>query len=97
MIMNILNESEMYGYQLSKEMVRRSNNQLEVKEGTLYPALHKLEKKGYITSVWKQQAKGPDRKYYQLTEEGRAVLQQKNEEWNVFVKMVNSVLGRDPV
>ncbi|MCD8510452.1 MAG: PadR family transcriptional regulator [Bacillus sp. (in: Bacteria)] len=97
MIMNILSESEMYGYQLSKEMVRRSNNQLEVKEGTLYPALHKLEKKGYITSVWRPQTKGPDRKYYKLTEEGRAVLQQKNEEWNVFVKMVNNVLGRDPV
>lgn len=92
-IMNILSEFEMYGYQIAKEMARRSGNQLDVKEGTLYPALHKLEQKGYITSYLKEQEKGPTRKYYRLTEDGRTALKHKNKEWNVFAKMINGILG----
>lgn len=91
-IMNILSEFEMYGYQIAKEMNRRSNNQLEIKEGTLYPALHNLEKKGYVTSFLREQDKGPTRKYYRLTEEGHAVLIKKTKEWKNFSKMISGML-----
>lgn len=49
----------MYGYELVKEMGSRSGNELQMKEGTLYPSLHKLERQGYISSYWEKQEKGP--------------------------------------
>ncbi|AKL96023.1 transcriptional regulator, PadR family [Clostridium aceticum] len=91
-ILNILKEYDMYGYQIAKEMTRRSEEQLDVKEGTLYPALHKLEKKGYVTSYLKEQDKGPARKYYRLTQEGLIILKQKKKEWNIFSKMIDGML-----
>ncbi len=45
-----------------------------MKEGTLYPSLHKLERQGFISSYWEKQEKGPDRKYYRITDEGQEVL-----------------------
>ncbi|WP_042349725.1 PadR family transcriptional regulator [Bacillus massiliigorillae] len=94
-IMNILKDGDMYGYQLSKEMERKSDEQLAVKEGTLYPALHKLEQKGYIQSYIKKQEKTPSRKYYTLTEEGRQLLKHKNKEWSAFAKMINKMIGNE--
>ncbi|MEH6942472.1 PadR family transcriptional regulator [Bacillus sp. JJ722] len=94
-IMNILNDGDMYGYQLSKEMERRSDEQLAVKEGTLYPALHKLEQKGYIRSYITKQEKAPSRKYYTLTDEGKKLLKHKNKEWTAFAKMINKMIGNE--
>lgn len=93
-ILQLLNSGDMYGYQIVKEMGQRSENALDVKEGTIYPGLHKLEEKGYITSYWKEQEKGPARKYYAITEDGKGLLQEKKREWNSFVKMMNQMLGR---
>ncbi len=93
-VLQLLDTGDMYGYQLVKEMGRRSENALDVKEGTLYPALHKLEEKGFISSYWKEQEKGPARKYYSITAEGKQLLSDKTKEWNSFVKMMNQVLGR---
>ena len=58
----------MYGYELVKELEKRSGNEFSVKEGTLYPALHKLEKQEYIECYWQEQEKGPARKYYRITD-----------------------------
>ncbi|KHF41685.1 PadR family transcriptional regulator [Halalkalibacter okhensis] len=93
-VLQLLLDGDMYGYQLVKEMGSRSEHTLQVKEGTLYPALHKLEEKGFITSYWKEQEKGPARKYYKITEEGQELLKAKTKEWNSFVKMMSNVLGR---
>ncbi|WP_096155529.1 MULTISPECIES: PadR family transcriptional regulator [Bacillus] len=93
-ILQLLTSGDMYGYQIVKEMGQRSDNTLDVKEGTIYPGLHKLEEKGYITSYWKEQEKGPARKYYAITENGNGLLQDKKKEWNSFVKMMNQMLGR---
>ncbi|RXJ04591.1 PadR family transcriptional regulator [Anaerobacillus alkaliphilus] len=93
-VLQLLDTGDMYGYQLVKEMGRRSENALDVKEGTLYPALHKLEEKGFISSYWKEQEKGPARKYYSITDVGQQLLEDKTKEWNSFVKMMNQVLGR---
>ena len=94
LVLQLLEQEDMYGYQLVKEMKRRSDETLEVKEGTLYPALHKLEEKACITSYWKNQEKGPARKYYAITDEGKSVLSSKTKEWNSFVKMVNRMLEK---
>lgn len=99
-LLQLLNERDMYGYELVKELDKRSDHNLQVKEGTLYPALHKLEKQEYIEFYWQEQEKGPARKYYRITEEGREVLIEKTEEWQQFVNVMNKVIRRpknDPV
>ncbi|MDQ0225424.1 PadR family transcriptional regulator [Metabacillus niabensis] len=96
-LLQLLNEKDMYGYELVKEMEKRSGNALEVKEGTLYPALHKLEKKGYVETYWQEQKKGPARKYYKIKEEGKVILSEKTKEWGKFVSMMNGIIGRDSI
>ncbi|MGJ7909710.1 PadR family transcriptional regulator [Neobacillus sp. LXY-1] len=93
-LLQLLDERDMYGYELVKELEKRSDNGLSVKEGTLYPALHKLEKQEYIDCYWQEQEKGPARKYYRITVAGREVLDEKTREWRDFVKVMNKVIGR---
>jgi PadR family transcriptional regulator PadR len=93
-MLQLLNERDMYGYELVKELEKRSDNDFSVKEGTLYPALHKLEKQGYIECYWKEQEKGPARKYYTITSEGRELLDERTREWHDFVRVMNKVMGR---
>lgn len=93
-LLQLLNERAMYGYELVKEMEKRSEYTLRVKEGTLYPALHKLEKQGYIEAFWEKPEKGPARKYYKLTKAGEKLLKEKTSEWALFSSMVNRVLGK---
>jgi DNA-binding PadR family transcriptional regulator len=93
-LLQLLNERDMYGYELVKELEQRSDNGLSVKEGTLYPALHKLEKQEYIEFYWQEQEKGPARKYYRITNAGKAMLNEKTKEWQEFVKVMNKVIGR---
>ncbi|MGG7620447.1 PadR family transcriptional regulator [Robertmurraya sp. GLU-23] len=94
LLLQLLEERDMYGYELVKELENRSGNEFSVKEGTLYPALHKLEKQEYIECYWKEQEKGPARKYYKITEAGKAMLLEKTREWNDFVSVMNRMMGR---
>jgi PadR family transcriptional regulator PadR len=93
-LLQFLIEKDMYGYELVKELEKRSDNGLSVKEGTLYPALHKLEKQEYIDCYWQEQEKGPARKYYRITKAGKELLAEKVSEWQDFVKVMNKVIGR---
>ncbi|KAB7673167.1 PadR family transcriptional regulator [Bacillus sp. B1-b2] len=92
-LLQLLAEKEMYGYELVKEMEKRSDYSLQVKEGTLYPALHKLEKQEYVNSFWKESEKGPARKYYRITDAGKLILEQKTNEWRNFVQTIDKVIG----
>ncbi|AYA75733.1 PadR family transcriptional regulator [Robertmurraya sp. FSL R5-0851] len=94
LLLQLLEERDMYGYELVKELENRSGNEFSVKEGTLYPALHKLEKQEYIECYWKEQEKGPARKYYKITEAGKEMLLEKTREWNDFVSVMNKMMGR---
>lgn len=93
-LLQLLNERDMYGYELVKELEQRSENGFSVKEGTLYPALHKLEKQEYIECYWCEQEKGPARKYYRITNPGKELLVEKIREWQNFVQVMNKVIGR---
>ncbi|WP_079710783.1 PadR family transcriptional regulator [Paraliobacillus ryukyuensis] len=93
LVLQLLLERDMYGYELVKEMDRRSDSHLQLKEGTLYPALHKLEKQEYITFYWKNQEKGPARKYYCITAEGKDILETKTKEWHRYVQVMNNLIG----
>ena len=95
LVLQLLNERDMYGYELVKEMDQRSDHHLQMKEGTLYPALHKLEKQEYIEFYWQNQAKGPARKYYRITEHGKKILEERTSEWHRYVQVMNNLIGRN--
>lgn len=94
LILSLLGEQPMYGYQLSKELQRRSKGYFTFKEGTLYPALHRMEKEGLIRGQWQVVEEGPSRKYYYLTEKGRQELVRAQREWATFAAHVLAVLGK---
>jgi len=92
LVLNLLNEKSCYGYELIKMLKQRSNNVFELKEGTLYPILHKLENDSLIRS-FNQEVSGRTRKYYAITDKGKKVLVKEKEEWLQFSGAVNQVLA----
>lgn len=82
-----------YGYEIVRAMQQESRGELLAQEGTLYPALHRLEKRGYLRSQWKDSPEGRQRKHYYLTAEGRRRLESLRQEWVVFTRVVNRILG----
>jgi PadR family transcriptional regulator PadR len=93
LLLCLLIEKPMYGYQIIKELSGRSGGYFNFKEGTLYPALHQLQRKGYLRSEWRTADNGRQRKYYALTSRGRALAEQSHERWMFFTRAVNAVLS----
>ena len=83
LILKLLSEKDMYGYEMIDTLRQKSQNVFELKAGTLYPLLHSLEDKGFLT-VYEQEAAGKTRKYYSLTRQGRGFLEKKVEEWKEY-------------
>jgi len=92
LLLSLLGEAPMYGYQIIKELERRSLGYFRFREGTLYPALHRLERQGLIQGRWEPSPSGQVRRYYHLTAKGRQVLEARREEWRGFARAVNLVL-----
>lgn len=92
LVLCVLSEQDMYGYQIIKELEVRSENVFSMKEGTLYPLLHLLENKGFLNSYWQQQDNGRKRKYYAITENGRTELNRQKAEWKEFSGAVAKVV-----
>lgn len=82
----------MYGYQIVKELRARSAEVLRLQEGTLYPALHRLEKAGMVESYWQRRDDGVDRRYYRLTAEGLAALPERRAAWQQFMQAIAGVV-----
>lgn len=93
LILQLLNERDMYGYELVKEIERRSDNHLQMREGTLYPALYKLEKQKCVSFYWQEQLKGPARKYYRITDPGKNILTKRTSEWHRYVQVMSDLIG----
>jgi PadR family transcriptional regulator len=93
LVLKLLSEREMYGYQIIQEACRRSEDAFQFKEGTLYPALHLLESRGYLRSEWRVAKSGRERKYYALTSKGRKMAAKSRGEWKLFTKAVEAVLS----
>ena len=91
LVLTILSEKPYYGYELIKTLKQRSNDTFDMKEGTLYPILHKLEKDGLV-SASNQEVSGRVRKVYTITEKGRKALVKEKQEWAEFSTAVNQVL-----
>lgn len=93
LVLSLLENRDQYGYEMIKELEAKSEKLFVLKEGTLYPILHKLENDGLITSYEKESTAGKRRKYYSLTKEGKKELAGKKSEWQVFARQVNRVIG----
>ena len=93
LILSVLRAGPLHGYGIAREIERLSNQSLELKEGTLYPVLHSLERDGWLVSEWTGQADGRRSRVYQLTAEGREELSKRQAEWHSFTKAVNQVLS----
>jgi PadR family transcriptional regulator PadR len=91
LIMHNLSLEPSHGYRIAKQIRVQSDGVLDFKEGTLYPTLHNLEKQGLISS-YKETENGRSRRYYQLTDSGKAALAQQREEWTLYAGAVNLIL-----
>ena len=92
LLLKLLSEKDMYGYEMIEVLRNRSQNVFELKAGTLYPLLHTLEDKNYLNS-YESDAAGKTRKYYSITKTGRKILSEKQEEWKVYSEAVANVLN----
>ena len=83
LILSLIENENMYGYQMIKKLSEKSQNVFEFQEGTLYPILHSLEEKNFISSYWDNTG-SKKRKYYTITKDGKKHLKEKKEEWKTF-------------
>lgn len=92
-ILSLLHSRNMYGYELAKLVREKSNEQFELKEGTLYLSLKRLEKNKWIESYWgDEQGPGGRRKYYKLTLLGEEGFKEKREEWQFIEKIIDTFI-----
>lgn len=94
LILRLLSDGDMYGYEMIDTLRKRSQNVFELKAGTLYPLLHGLEEKGLL-QVYEKDHSGKTRKYYSITKEGRGLLAKKTEEWEKYAAAVSNVLAME--
>jgi len=92
LLLCLLEEKSMYGYQIIKEMEQRSQGYFKYKEGTLYPALHRLERAGLISSEWQILANGRNRRYYSITSQGTTRLARERIRWHYFIYAMKLIL-----
>ena len=92
LVLKLLEDGDKYGYQMTEELRRRSDKSFELKSGTLYPLLHTLEQKGYITAWEEASDSSRPRRYYHLTDTGRKHLAEKEQEWRTYADAMVKVL-----
>lgn len=93
LLLSLLKDRDMYGYEMVEELAQRSDNVFQLKEGTLYPLLHTLEAERCMESYVSVTQSGRERKYYRLTQEGREQLDLRTKEWRIFSEKVSAVIG----
>jgi PadR family transcriptional regulator PadR len=93
LLLSLLAEREMYGYEMLQEAERRSASAFHLKEGTLYPALHQMERAGLLKARWRESTAGRPRKYYSLTAKGRRQAASKRRQWQSISAAMRAILG----
>ena len=92
LILKALTLGPLHGWGVSKRIRQMSQDVLEVNQGSLYPALHRLEDRGFITAEWKTSEEGRRAKFYRLTTPGRKQFAEEQERWNTFAAAVGRTL-----
>ncbi|MEA2630315.1 MAG: PadR family transcriptional regulator, regulatory protein PadR [Chloroflexota bacterium] len=90
LILAILRDGELYGYQIAQRIRERSDGKFVPSEGSLYPTLHRLESDGALIATWRDGERGPRRRWYQITPIGLAALAADAAEWQAFSGALNS-------
>ena len=93
LVLSLLEREDMYGYQMITELARRSDHTFEMKEGTLYPVLHGLEKEGLVEAYQQEVSTGRIRKYYHITRKGGIALKMEKEVWKRYAGAIDTVLN----
>ena len=96
LLLALLESEQMYGYQIVKEVDQRSSGYFAFKEGTLYPALHRLERDKLVDGSWQETPSGTRRRYYNITAKGRQTLADRLKEWARFSEAMNSIMLPEP-
>lgn len=92
-ILASLTERDSYGYLINKEIMAKTDSQMELKDATLYSAFRRLEKDGLVNTYWGDEEIGARRRYYSITEKGREVYAQNKAEWQKAKEMIDSLLA----
>jgi PadR family transcriptional regulator PadR len=92
-VLSVLHREDAYGYEISKFVHEETAGKFELKEGTLYPALKRMEANGYIEGYWDDRDTGPRRRYYRITKDGRKKLEEHKNSWMDNIRIINLFLG----
>ena len=92
-VLDVLRDGPSYGYGIVKRIFEQSKHTIRWHQGTLYPVLHRLEKRGLLTSEWKGPKHGRQRRYYRLTARGHRLWREQRDQWRSFSRGVNALLG----
>jgi PadR family transcriptional regulator len=92
LVLRVLAADPLHGYAIAQRIRRISRDVVKVPQGTLYPALHRLENRKLLTAEWKQSETGREAKYYRLTARGRAQLKTESDSWERLSEAVRAIL-----
>ena len=92
LLLFIIDELPMHGYEIAKELDRRSQGYFDLTASTIYSALRRLESRGLVFSSWEQVARKQQRRYYELTEKGRQILAEELAQWQKFLGATDRVI-----
>ena len=93
LILSILREDDSYGYEIIQRVGRLTEDELKWTDSMLYPVLHRLEKRGLVSSYWQPSPTGRKRKYYSVSEDGLTELEEKKRQWRVVDDALASLWG----
>lgn len=96
LVLSLLADGDKYGYEMIAALEVKSDHTFSMKEGTLYPILHGLEKEGAVRAYEKEAPTGRMRRYYHITGKGRVLLREKQAEWTAFSRLVNAIVAEVP-
>jgi PadR family transcriptional regulator PadR len=91
LVLTVINDGELYGYEIAQRIRERSGGAFAPSEGSLYPALHRLEADGALTAVWRASDRGPRRRYYRITAKGQGLLVENRDRFSAFIAGVQGV------
>ncbi|MEX2118074.1 MAG: PadR family transcriptional regulator [Pirellulales bacterium] len=94
LILSLLSRKSMYGYEIAATVHRDTDGAFTWREGSLYPSLHKMQADGLIVGQWEEKETGRKRRYYHITEKGRAALKGKLRSWTELCQAVNRILEK---
>lgn len=96
LVLQTLKSGSLHGYALARRIRDASEDVLQVEEGTLYPALHRMERRGWLSSAWDKSETGRRAKFYSVTRKGRAALKKERSTWERTTGAIARVLNVEP-